>query len=235
MSLQEQIDLSKLPKHVAIIMDGSGRWAKKRMLPRIVGHNNGVKTVRKIVEFAAKLNIQVLTLYAFSTENWQRPKDEVSGIMTLLKTYLKSELNTLIENQVSLRVSGDISKMSDDIQKELKDAMDKTKDLKGLVLNVALNYGSRQEILMACKSLIDKGIKNPTEKDFEDCLYTRGLPDPDLLIRTSNEKRISNFLLWQIAYTEIYITDVLWPDFNEEEFCKAILDYQKRDRRFGKV
>ncbi|MBQ3943662.1 MAG: isoprenyl transferase [Elusimicrobia bacterium] len=235
MSLQEQIDLSKLPKHVAIIMDGNGRWAKKRMLPRIVGHNNGVKTVRKIVEFAAKLNIQVLTLYAFSTENWQRPKDEVSGIMTLLKTYLKSELNTLIENQVSLRVSGDISKMSDDIQKELKDAMDKTKDLKGLVLNVALNYGSRQEILMACKSLIDKGIKNPTEKDFEDCLYTRGLPDPDLLIRTSNEKRISNFLLWQIAYTEIYITDVLWPDFNEEEFCKAILDYQKRDRRFGKV
>jgi undecaprenyl diphosphate synthase len=234
-SLQEQIDLSKLPKHVAIIMDGNGRWAKKRMLPRIVGHNNGVKTVRKIVEFAAKLNIQVLTLYAFSTENWQRPKDEVSGIMTLLKTYLKSELNTLIENQVSLRVSGDISKMSDDIQKELKDAMDKTKDLKGLVLNVALNYGSRQEILMACKSLIDKGIKNPTEKDFEDCLYTRGLPDPDLLIRTSNEKRISNFLLWQIAYTEIYITDVLWPDFNEEEFCKAILDYQKRDRRFGKV
>ena len=201
MSLQEQIDLSKLPKHVAIIMDGNGRWAKKRMLPRIVGHNNGVKTVRKIVEFAAKLNIQVLTLYAFSTENWQRPKDEVSGIMTLLKTYLKSELNTLIENQVSLRVSGDISKMSDDIQKELKDAMDKTKDLKGLVLNVALNYGSRQEILMACKSLIDKGIKNPTEKDFEDCLYTRGLPDPDLLIRTS----------------------------------KAILDYQKRDRRFGKV
>ena len=181
MSLQEQIDLSKLPKHVAIIMDGNGRWAKKRMLPRIVGHNNGVKTVRKIVEFAAKLNIQVLTLYAFSTENWQRPKDEVSGIMTLLKTYLKSELNTLIENQVSLRVSGDISKMSDDIQKELKDAMDKTKDLKGLVLNVALNYGSRQEILMACKSLIDKGIKNPTEQDFSDSLYTKGFPDPDLL------------------------------------------------------
>ena len=235
MSLKEKIDLTKLPKHIAIIMDGNGRWAKKRLLPRIIGHTNGVKTVKKIVEFARELNIQVLTLYAFSTENWQRPKDEVSGIMTLLKTYLKSELNTLIENQVSLRVSGDISKMSDDIQKELKDAMDKTKDLKGLVLNVALNYGSRQEILMACKSLIDKGIKNPTEKDFEDCLYTRGLPDPDLLIRTSNEKRISNFLLWQIAYTEIYITDVLWPDFNEEEFCKAILDYQKRDRRFGKV
>ena len=235
MSLKEQIDLTKLPKHVAIIMDGNGRWAKKRMLPRIIGHTNGVKTVKKIVEFARKLNIQVLTLYAFSTENWQRPKDEVSGIMTLLKTYLKSELENMIENQISFRVSGDISKMSDDIQKELKDAMDKTKDLKGLVLNVALNYGSRQEILMACKSLIDKGIKNPTETDFEDCLYTRGLPDPDLLIRTSNEKRISNFLLWQIAYTEIYITDVLWPDFNEEEFCKAILDYQKRDRRFGKV
>ena len=235
MSLKEQIDLTKLPKHIAIIMDGNGRWAKKRLLPRIIGHTNGVKTVKKIVEFARKLNIQVLTLYAFSTENWQRPKDEVAGIMTLLKTYLKSELENMIENQVSFRVVGDISKMSPDIQEELKAATDKTKDMKGLVLNVALNYGSRQEILMACKSLIDKGIKNPTEQDLSDSLYTKGLPDPDLLIRTSGEMRISNFLLWQIAYTEIYVTDILWPDFDEDEFCKAIIDYQKRDRRFGKV
>ena len=235
MSLREQIDLARLPKHIAIIMDGNGRWAKKRLLPRIVGHTNGVKTVKRIVELARELNIQVLTLYAFSTENWQRPKDEVSGIMTLLKTYLKNELNNMIENGVSFRVSGDISRMSEDIQKELKDAIEKTKDMKSLVLNLALNYGSRQEILMACKSLMDKGIKNPTEQDFSDCLYTKGLPDPDLLIRTSGEMRISNFLLWQLAYTEIYITDVLWPDFDEDEFCKAIIEYQKRDRRFGKV
>lgn len=235
MSLREQIDLARLPKHIAIIMDGNGRWAKKRLLPRIVGHTNGVKTVKKIVELARELNVQVLTLYAFSTENWQRPKDEVSGIMTLLKTYLKNELNNMIENGVSFRVSGDISRMSEDIQKELKDAIEKTKDMKSLVLNLALNYGSRQEILMACKSLMDKGIKNPTEQDFSDCLYTKGLPDPDLLIRTSGEMRISNFLLWQLAYTEIYITDVLWPDFDEDEFCKAIIEYQKRDRRFGKV
>ena len=235
MSLREQIDLARLPKHIAIIMDGNGRWAKKRLLPRIVGHTNGVKTVKKIVELARELNVQVLTLYAFSTENWQRPKDEVSGIMTLLKTYLKNELNNMIENGVSFRVSGDISRMSEDIQKELKEAIEKTKDMKSLVLNLALNYGSRQEILRACKSLIDKGIKNPTEQDFSDCLYTKGLPDPDLLIRTSGEMRISNFLLWQLAYTEIYITDVLWPDFDEDEFCKAIIEYQKRDRRFGKV
>jgi len=233
--LKRQVDLSKLPKHIAIIMDGNGRWAKKRMLPRIVGHTNGVKTVKKIVEFTRKLNIEVLTLYAFSTENWQRPTDEVSGIMSLLKTYLKKETDNMLKNQISFRTIGDISKMSSDIQTELKNAVEKTKEMKGLILNVALNYGSRQEILRACKNLMEKGIKNPTEQDFSDNLYTEGLPDPDLLIRTSGEQRISNFLLWQIAYSEIYITDVLWPDFNEEEFLKAIVEYQKRDRRFGKV
>ncbi len=170
-SLKEKIDLTKLPKHIAIIMDGNGRWAKKRLLPRIIGHTNGVKTVKRIVELARELNIQVLTLYAFSTENWQRPKDEVSGIMTLLKSYLKSELENMIENQVSFRVIGDISRMSDEIQVELKNAIEKTKDMKGLVLNIALNYGSRQEILMACKNLIDKGIKNPTEQDLSYLLF----------------------------------------------------------------
>ena len=232
-SLYKLIDLKKLPKHVAIIMDGNGRWAKKQMLPRIIGHNNGVKTVKKIVELTRKLNIQVLTLYAFSTENWQRPEDEVSAIMALLKTYLKSELANMIKNEISFRVIGNISRMSKEIQEELKNAIDKTKYMKGLVLNIALNYGSRQEILRACKNLIDKGIKNPTEQDFSDSLYTKGLPDPDLLIRTSGEKRLSNFLLWQIAYTEIYVTKTLWPDFTEEDFYKAIIDYQKRDRRFG--
>ena len=235
MTLDKQIDLTKLPKHSAIIMDGNGRWAKKRKLPRTIGHTNGVKTVKRIVELARKFNIQVLTLYAFSTENWQRPKDEVSAIMTLLKAYLKSELSNMIKNEISFRVIGDISKMSTAIQEELKTAIDKTKNLKGLVLNIALNYGARQEILMACKKLIDEGIKNPTEQDFADSLYTKGLPDPDLLIRTSGENRISNFLLWQIAYTELYITNVLWPDFKEEDFCKAIIDYQSRDRRFGGI
>ena len=235
MTLDKQIDLTKLPKHIAIIMDGNGRWAKKRKLPRTIGHTNGVKTVKRIVELARKFNIQVLTLYAFSTENWQRPKDEVSAIMTLLKAYLKSELSNMIKNEISFRVIGDISKISTAIQEELKNAIDKTKNLKGLVLNIALNYGARQEILMACKKLIDEGIKNPTEQDFADSLYTKGLPDPDLLIRTSGENRISNFLLWQIAYTELYITNVLWPDFKEEDFCKAIIDYQSRDRRFGGI
>lgn len=233
--LKEQIDFSRLPKHIAIIMDGNRRWAKKRLLPGIIGHTNGVKTVKKIVKFARELNIQVLTLYAFSTENWKRPKNEISGLMTLLKTYLKSELKNMFDNEISFRVLGDISKIPEDIQTELKNTIDKTKNMKGLVLNIALNYGSRQEILTACKSLINKGIQNPTEQDLSDSLYTKGLPDPDLLIRTSGEKRISNFLLWQIAYTEIYVTNVLWPDFTEEDFCKAIIDYQKRDRRFGGI
>ncbi len=234
-ALKEQIDLSNLPKHVAIIMDGNGRWAKKKLMPRLFGHTNGVKTVKKIVEFARKLNVQVLTLYAFSTENWQRPEDEVSGLMKLLKLYLKQELDNMLRNDISLKVIGDISRLSPELQNDINDAVEKTKNNKALVLNIALNYGSRQEILRACKILIDKGIKNPTEKDFADCLYTKDLPDPDLLIRTSGEKRISNFLLWQIAYSEIYVTDVLWPDFSEEEFIKAILDYQKRERRFGKI
>ncbi len=231
----EQIDLSKLPQHIAIIMDGNGRWAKKRILPRLIGHTTGVKTVKKIVEFARKLNVKVLTLYAFSAENWQRPEDEVSGIMKLLKVYLANETDNMINNGIALNVIGDISRMPEELQKDIKNAVEKTKNNKAMILNIALSYGARQEILRACKILIDKGIKNPTEKDFSDSLYTAGLPDPDLLIRTSGEKRISNFLLWQIAYSEIYVTDVLWPDFNEEEFIKAILDYQKRERRFGKI
>ena len=235
MSLKEQIDLSKLPKHIAIIMDGNGRWAKKKFLPRIIGHTNGVKTVKEIVQCARELNIKVLTLYAFSTENWIRPKDEVAGIMNLLKTHLKSELETMLSNKISFNVLGDISKFSKDLQDEIINVMERTKDNKEMTLNVALNYGARQELVRAFKLLQEKNVTDITEQDITDNLYTKGMPDPDLLIRTSGEMRISNFLLWQIAYSEIYITDVLWPDFTKEEFYKAIIEYQKRERRFGGI
>jgi len=235
MSLKEQIDSSKLPKHIAIIMDGNGRWAKKKFLPRIIGHTNGVKTVKEIVQCARELNIKVLTLYAFSTENWIRPKDEVAGIMNLLKTHLKSELETMLSNKISFNVLGDISKFSKDLQDEIINVMEKTKDNKEMTLNVALNYGARQELVRAFKLLQEKNVTDITEQDITDNLYTKGMPDPDLLIRTSGEMRISNFLLWQIAYSEIYITDVLWPDFTKEEFYKAIIEYQKRERRFGGI
>ena len=235
MSLKELIDSSKLPKHIAIIMDGNGRWAKNKFLPRIIGHTNGVKTVKEIVQCARELNIKVLTLYAFSTENWIRPKDEVLGLMNLLKTYLKSELETMLSNKISFRVIGDISKFSKDLQEEIVNVTDKTKDNKEMILNIALNYGARQELLRAFKLLKEKNITDITEQNISDNLYTKGLPDPDLLIRTSGEMRISNFLLWQIAYSEIYVTKVLWPDFTEEEFYKAIIEYQKRERRFGGI
>mgnify|MGYP003771476885 CR=1 FL=1 len=235
MSLKARIDFSNLPSHIAVIMDGNGRWAKKRFLPRNLGHTNGVKTAKNIVELARSIDIKVLTLYAFSTENWKRAQDEISGLMFLLKTYLKSELQSMIKNNISFRVIGDISKFPKDIQAELKNTCEITKNNDGMILNFALNYGSRQEILRALKNIIDKKIDNPTEQDISDNLYTAKLPDPDLLIRTSGEMRISNFMLWQIAYSEIYVTDVLWPDFSEEEFYKAILAYQQRERRFGGV
>lgn len=235
MSLKEKIDFLNLPKHIAIIMDGNGRWAQNRFLPRFIGHTNGVKTVKNIVELASSINIKVLTLYAFSTENWKRPKDEVFALMTLLGSYLKSELSSMIKNNISFRVLGDTSKLPEEIQNEIENVCKKTKDNTGLILNIALNYGSRQEILKAVKNIIEKKIDNPTEQDISDNLYTGSLPDPDLLIRTSGEMRISNFLLWQIAYSEIYVTDVLWPDFSEEEFYKAIVEYQKRVRKFGGI
>jgi len=216
-------------------MDGNGRWAKKKLLPRNLGHTNGVKTAKNIVELARSINIKVLTLYAFSTENWKRPEEEISGLMWLLKKYLKSELATMQKNNISFRVIGDISKFPDDIITEIKNVCEKTKNNDTMIFNFALNYGSRQEILRAVKNIIDKKIDTPSEQDISDNLYTAGQPDPDLLIRTSGEMRISNFLLWQIAYSEIYITDVLWPDFSDEEFYKAIIAYQQRERRFGGI
>jgi undecaprenyl diphosphate synthase len=224
---------SLLPAHIAIIMDGNGRWAKKRFLPRTFGHKAGVKTVKEIVKASKSFGIKVLTLYAFSTENWKRPEKEVSTLFDLLLQFLKKDFQEFIDGGVKLRILGDISKFPDNLQDEIKRVLQATKDNKDIELNIALNYGARQELIYAFRQLLDKGIKEPTQEDISSLLYTRGQPDPDLLIRTSGELRISNFLLWQIAYSEIYVTDKLWPDFAKEDLEAAIIDFQKRKRRFG--
>ena len=228
-----EIDSSKIPSHVAIIMDGNGRWAKQKSLPRIFGHKQGVKTVKEVVKAASSLGIKVLTLYAFSTENWKRPKTEIKGLFSLLLQFLKKELKEFHANGVKLRILGDLSKFPEKVRKELISACRLTSDNKGLQLNIALNYGSRQELIRAFTIMLKEGIKNPTEEDISSLLYTEGQPDPDLLIRTSGEMRISNFLLWQIAYSEIYVTEKFWPEFTREDLRKAVLEYQLRERRFG--
>ncbi len=240
--LRNQVEADgNIPAHIAIIMDGNGRWACNRGLPRTAGHEQGVKSVKKIVRAAGNINLQYLTLYTFSTENWKRPKHEVSAIMRLLARTTRNELNELLENNVKLITTGDIEALSPGRRDILKDAKKRTAGNTGLTLNLALNYSGRFEIMQAVKNIaLDVEAKKikPTElneQSFVKYLQTNGLPDPDFLIRTSGELRISNFLLWQMAYTEIYVTDVLWPDFGEEDFFKAILDYQRRDRRFGKV
>jgi len=230
-----EIDFSTLPKHIAIIMDGNGRWAKKKSLPRIFGHKQGVKTVKEIVKAATSLDIKVLTLYAFSTENWKRPVSEINALFTLLLQFLKKELKEFSESGVRLRILGDISALPEKVQNEIKKVLDLTSKNKGLQLNIALNYGARQELIECFKNLAKKGINNPTEQEISDSLYTAGQPDPDLLIRTSGEHRISNFLLWQIAYSEIYVTDKLWPDFTKKDLEQAIAEFQKRERRFGGI
>jgi len=224
-----------VPHHVAIIMDGNGRWAKKRGLPRIFGHRAGVKTVKRIVEAADDLGIKVLTLYAFSTENWSRPEKEIKGLMFLLEHFLKNELKSLLEKNVKLSVIGDISELPKNAREVLKDSIDSTKDSTGILLNLAINYGGRQDIVRAVNAAVKSGIRHFREEDITDNLYTAGINDPDLLIRTSGEMRVSNFLLWQIAYSEIYVTPVLWPDFKPENLKEALKEYQYRDRRFGGV
>lgn len=216
-------------------MDGNGRWAKKKSLPRIFGHKQGVKTVKEIVKAATSLDIKVLTLYAFSTENWKRPVSEINALFTLLLQFLKKELKEFSESGVRLRILGDISALPEKVQNEIKKVLDLTSKNKGLQLNIALNYGARQELIECFKNLAKKGINNPTEQEISDSLYTAGQPDPDLLIRTSGEHRISNFLLWQIAYSEIYVTDKLWPDFTKKDLEQAIAEFQKRERRFGGI
>jgi len=226
---------------VAIIMDGNGRWARRRGLPRTAGHRAGVQTVKRIVTAAGEAGIKYLTLYTFSEENWHRPKAEISAIMKLLYETTRKELNELAAKNVRLIATGRIEALSPRRRSALKHAIETTRDNTGIVLNLALSYGGRTEILDACRAvarLVKSGARDPeeiTEADIRDHLYTNGLPDPDLLIRTSGEMRLSNFLLWQTAYTELYVTDVLWPDFTEEDFFRAIWDYQNRERRFGKV
>jgi undecaprenyl diphosphate synthase len=234
-ALARQIDFDRLPAHVAIIMDGNGRWAAQRHLPRVEGHRAGIDAVRDTVETAARLGIKVLTLYAFSIENWKRPAAEISTLMMLLKRYLRSELKTLLTNDIRFGVIGRMDELSDDIQDELRAAIDRTANDTGMLFNIALNYGGRAEIVDAARRAIESGIgpDDLDEQRFESFLYTAGQPDPDLLIRTSGEMRVSNFLLWQIAYAEIYVTDTLWPDFNRTELLRAILDFQRRERRFG--
>lgn len=241
MSLLEKINTDNLPKHLAIIMDGNGRWAKQKGMLRAFGHENGTKSVRTTVETCAKLGIENLTLYAFSTENWNRPKLEVDTLMKLLINSLKKELDTLVKNNIKLNSIGTIENLPKSVQKELLEVIEKTKENKRMTLTLALSYGSREEILNAVKKIADK-VKNNIistnsidESIFNNHLYTQDLPDVDLVIRTSGEHRISNFLLWQIAYAEFYFTDVLWPDFSEENLYEAIISYQKRERRFGKT
>jgi len=239
--LLSQIDSARLPNHVAIIMDGNGRWARARGKPRIFGHRAGAESVRTILDTCARLQIKAVTLYAFSTENWKRPQDEVSGLMQMLKHYLKRELKSVHKNNIRFQAIGNIAGLTEDIQKELKIAEAKTAENTGTILSVALNYGGRAEIVEAAKKaarfLIENGdsVESLREEDIERNLYTRNLPEVDLLIRTSGEFRISNFLLWQSAYSEIYVTPVLFPDFRREEIFKAILDFQKRERRFGGI
>lgn len=224
-----------IPLHVGIIMDGNGRWARKRGLPRVMGHKVGVESVRSVIRVARKVGIRYLTLYTFSSENWQRPKEEVSYLMQLLKTLLIKEVDELKRQGVRIRAIGRLGNLGKEVLEALNYAIEKTKDNRDLNLYLALSYGGRQEIVDAVNNMLRLGIKEVDEEKFRNFLYDPELPDVDLLIRTAGEYRISNFLLWHTAYAELYITDVLWPDFREEEFLKAIEDYSKRVRKFGKV
>ena len=241
MDLQQNIDKTNLPKHLAIIMDGNGRWAKQKGLLRALGHESGTKSVKLIIEASAKLGIEFLTLYAFSTENWNRPKLEVETLMKVLINSLKKELTTLQKNNIKLSAIGNLEKLPKSAQKELLDVIDKTKDNTKMTLTLALSYGSREELVTAVRNICNKVKNNIISIDtiddsiINEHLYTQNLPDVDLLIRTSGEHRISNFLLWQIAYAELYFTDILWPDFKEQDLYEAIISYQKRERRFGKT
>jgi len=241
MSLLEQINTDKLPSHIAIIMDGNGRWARQRGMDRIFGHQQGVKALREIIEASAELKIKFLTVYAFSTENWGRPDDEVSALMGIMVQSLNKETDTLVRNNIMLSAIGDTGRLADDVRERLLETIHITSEATGLNLIVAMSYSSRWEITEAARNLaieIAGGSVDPdsvNEFNFEKYLTTQGVPDPELMIRTSGEMRISNFLLWQLAYTELYFTEVLWPDFGKEELYKAIIDFQKRERRFGKT
>ena len=243
--LLEKLDVSRLPRHIAVIMDGNGRWAQKRHLPRIVGHSTGTESARTTIETCARLNIEALTLYAFSVENWRRPKTEIEFLMKLLRQYIRNEMPLIQRNNIRMRFLGRSDDLPLAVQKDTRDAIEATARNTGMVLSIALNYGGRAEIVDAMNALLAErrrhnGHANSTsapitEEQFARYLYTADLPDPDLLIRTSGEMRVSNFLLWQIAYAEIFVTDVLWPDFNRARLFEALLDFQKRERRYGGI
>lgn len=241
MGYKDQIDLLKLPQHIAIIMDGNGRWAKDKGKLRVFGHRNGVLSVRDVVEGAGELGIKYITLYTFSSENWNRPKLEVSAIMELMISTIHKEINNFMKNNIRLNAIGDLQMLPEKCYKELTAAIDKTSENSGIVLTLALSYSSRREIVQAAKNIACKvqtgelSIADIDEETFENNLYTNGMPNPELLIRTSGEYRISNYLLWQIAYAELYFTPKLWPDFRREDLFEAIIDYQKRERRFGMI
>jgi undecaprenyl diphosphate synthase len=240
-SIHADLDPKNLPSHVAIIMDGNGRWAKKRLLNRIKGHEKGSDTVRAIVRTCREIGIRILTLYAFSTENWQRPQTEIYALMTLLKRFLISEQKEMLDNDIRLNTIGQTERLPEDVRKELQNSIMLTRKNEGMILNLALSYGGRAEIVKAVREIAIKAIDGRIDPDsitpefFSKHLYTGEMPDPDLLIRTSGEMRISNFLLWQLAYTEIYVTDTLWPDFGKDEFIGIIKNYLQRERRFGNV
>jgi undecaprenyl diphosphate synthase len=243
--LLESLDLKRLPRHVAVIMDGNGRWAQKRHLPRIAGHRSGTQSARTTIETCARLKIEALTLYAFSVENWRRPKTEIDFLMALLREYLRKEMPLIQKNEIRMRFLGRLDELPAGVQKDAREAMEKTAGNKGMVLCVALNYGGRAEIVDAMNAILSErnGHVSPnkvtpqkvTEDQLSRHLYTEGLPDPDLLIRTSGEMRVSNFLLWQIAYAEIFVTETLWPDFNRARLLEALLEFQKRERRYGGI
>ncbi|MGE5246442.1 MAG: isoprenyl transferase [Betaproteobacteria bacterium] len=236
-TLARQVNLDQLPAHVAIIMDGNGRWAAQRHLPRVEGHRAGIDSVRDVVETSARLGIDVLTLYAFSVENWKRPRAEINTLMMLLKRYIRLELGTLLQNNIRFQVIGRPEELAPDVQHELAIGERQTGRNTGMLFNIALNYGGRAEIVDAARRAIAAGLKADEldERRFGELLYTSGQPDPDLLIRTSGEMRVSNFLLWQIAYSEIWVTETLWPDFRRRHLLDAIVAYQKRDRRYGGI
>jgi undecaprenyl diphosphate synthase len=236
-ALARQVNFDHLPSHIAIIMDGNGRWAAQRHLPRVEGHSAGIDSVRDVVETSARLGIDVLTLYAFSVENWKRPKAEVATLMALLKRYIRLELNTLQQNNIKFRVIGRAGELAPDVQNELAIGMRQTANNTGMLFNIALNYGGRAEIVDAARQVLAAKVHpdDLDEKRFAQFLYTANQPDPDLLIRTSGEMRVSNFLLWQIAYSEIWVTETLWPDFRRRDLLEAVVAYQKRERRYGGI
>ncbi|MBO5884754.1 MAG: isoprenyl transferase [Clostridia bacterium] len=231
----KEIDLNRVPKHIAIIMDGNGRWAKKRMLPRLAGHKAGVSALKRVVKAGEELGVKIMSFYAFSTENWKRDNEEVYGIFDLVRKHLKENFDTFINRNIKIQTMGDISRLPEDLYKMLLDITEKTKNNTGLIVNMGLSYGGRSELVRAFNNLIQKGVKQVTEEDIQKELYTCNIDDPDLIIRTSGEQRLSNFMLYQAAYSELYFPKVHWPDFNKKHLEKAIIEFQSRDRRYGNI